>query len=881
MTTPDRWLHIVRLRLRSLFRRGRVEDELRDELQYHVDRLTDEHVARGMSPEDARRAALRAMHGIEQRKEECRDARGVGLVEDFIQDLRYAARTLRRNPGFAAAAISTLALGIGATVAVFTVVNGVLLRPLPFPEPHRLFAVTLVPRNIRFNNPAMADSDYVAFAERTRAFGHLATFQTFRGKLTSGAEPALVDATRVTSDFFGVLGVPAAVGRTFASGDDLPGRDDVVILADGMWRMMLGSDPQIVGKRITVDGIRRVVIGVMPPGFTFPRQTQVWTPMRITTNPNNSFLVPVIGRLTRDVTPAEARAEFDTIASQLSEPSKQHGEALAAGLLPLQELVVGDIRRPLEIFAGAIVFVLLIACANVANLLLARGSLRTREIAVRTALGASRARVVRQLLTESVALSIAGGIAGLLLAWWIVPALLALAPEGRIPRLDSIRMDTGVLAFALGVSLITGIAFGLAPAARSARTSTRHSLVPAGRTFGQPHDRTRAALVVAEIALALVLLAGAGLLLRSFIRLTSVDPGFRTDHVTAMRVDLDGTPYSTAEQRRMFHVRLLQRMSAIPGVASAGAINWQPLGGALIYGDFHIDGRPDSPDLTMADKPAVTPGYFASMGMRLLRGREFTERDDRGATEVAIVSRSVARLFPAEDPIGKRITLQTRPEPGDWLTIVGVVEDVKQTGLSEPLHAAIYRPYRQVTHPFFLGEMTYVVRTSSDPATVATAMRTALREVDADLPPVGILSMSEILQRSTADPRFQARLLGTFAAIALLLAALGTYSVLAYSVAQRTYEIGIRIALGARRAAVLWMILRRTAALATLGVAIGLAAALAVTRVLETALFEIKPGDPSTLAAVAILIMSTAFIASLVPALRATRVDPLAALRQD
>ena len=475
MMAPDRWLQIARLRLRSLFRRDRVEDELRDELQFHLDRVADEHIARGMAPDEARLAALRAMHGIEQRKEECRDTRGVRLFDDLLQDLRYAARTLRRSPGFAAAAISTLALGIGATVAVFTVVNGVLLRPLPFADPDRLFAITLAPRGIRSGGPSMSDRDYVAFAERTHAFDHVATFQTFPGKLTGGDEPALVAAAGVTSEFFGVLGVPPAIGRAFAAGEDMPGRDAVVILGDGMWRAVLGADPGVVGKSITLDGVRRTVIGVMPPGFAFPRRTQAWTPMRIVPAPGNTFLRPVIGRLKPGVTPAQARAEFDTIAPHLS---PEEGESLLSGILPLEELVVGDIRRPLEIFAGAIALVLLIACANVANLLLARGSVRTREIAVRTALGAGRARVVRQLLTESVALSIAGGLAGVLLAWWIVPALLALAPQGRIPRLESIRIDAGVLAFALGVSLITGIAFGLAPAVRAARNSTRGSLLP-------------------------------------------------------------------------------------------------------------------------------------------------------------------------------------------------------------------------------------------------------------------------------------------------------------------------------------------------------------------------------------------------------------------
>ena len=877
----ERWIYTVPLRLRSLFRRSRVEGELREEFAYHVDQLTERYVAQGMAPTVARVAALRAMHGLEQRKEECRDARGVRVIDDLVQDLRYAVRTLRRSPGFAAASISTLALGIGATVAVFTVVNGVLLRPLPFPRPDRLFAVIHAFRGPFNNGSSMADGDYVAFAERTRTFDHLATYSIVRAKLTGNGDPALVAAAGVTRDFFAVLGVPAVAGRTFAAGEDDPGHDAVVVLADAMWRGLLGADHEIVGKTITLDGVRRTVIGVMPPGFTFPGKTQAWTPMRVTVVSTNSLLRPVIGRLKADVTPAQARAEFETIAPHLSERPTDDHRAWSSGILPLSELVVGDIRRPLEVFAGAIVLVLLIAWANVANLLLARGSVRTREIALRTALGAGRARVVRQLLTEGIALSIVGGAGGVLLAWWLVPTLIALAPEGRIPRTESIAIDGGVLVFAVAVSVVTGIVFGLLPAVRIARNSSRESLLPAGRAFGHPQDRTRAVLVVSEIALALVLLAGAGLLLRSFIRLTSVDPGFRTDNVMSMHVELDGTAYATPEQRRAFHAQMLERLSAIPGVVSAAAVNWQPLGTALIVGDFHIEGRPDPKDLTMVDKPAVSPAYFTTMGIRLLRGRDFTDRDDGRAPGVAIVSRSVARLFPAEDVLGKRVTLQTVPGPADWLTIVGVVDDVKQSGLAEPLHAAVYRPYRQVSHPFLLGYMTYVVRAASDPAGAAPAMREALRQVDRNQPTGAIVSMADVLQRSTADPRFQSRLLGTFAVVALLLAALGTYSVLAYSVAQRTYEIGIRIALGARRSAVLWMILRRTAGLAALGVAVGSAGAVAATRVLAAALFEIKPGDPATFAVVAMVIMAAALAAGLVPALRATRVDPLTAIRQD
>jgi len=876
----DRWLYIVPLRLRSLLRRSRVEDDLRDEVQFHLDRLTDEHIARGLTPDAARLAALRALHGIEQRKEECRDARRVGVVEDFVMDIRYAVRTLRHSRGFAAAAIATLALGIGATVAVFTVVNGVLLQPLPFPHPDRLFLVSHAPRSIFAPGPTMSDHDYLEFRARTKAFANVATFSSFRAKLTGAGEPAIVSAASVTSEFFDVLSVPAAAGRTFTSGDDQAGRDRLVVIGDRLWRYQLGSDPAVLGRTLTVDGIRRIVVGVMPSGFAFPGDADLWTPRHVAFDPHQAFLMPVIARLRNDVNAAQARAEFDVIAPHLSERAADAQQEWTSGFLPLKEFVVGDVRKPLQIFAGAIWFVLLIACANVANLLLARASVRRHEIAIRLAIGARRGRIVRQLLTESLLLAITGGAGGVLLAHWLVPALLALAPAGRIPRIEMIRIDTNVVAFATGVSLLTGVLFGLVPALRLTRTRTRESLLPAGRAFRPRHDWTRASLAVGEIALALVLLAGAALLLRSFLHLTAIDPGFRSDSVMTMSVELDDVAYATPAARRAFHTQVLERLSSIPGVVSAGAVNWRPLGNALIYGDFHIEGQPDPPN-DVVDKPAVSPGYFATMGVPLLRGREFTDRDDDNGTPVAIVSRSIARLFPSEDAIGRRVTLQSEPKPDDWLTVVGIVEDVRQVGLAQPPHAAIYRPYRQVSHPFFLGHMAYVVRSESNAIAVAAAMRGALREIDRNQPPGAIVSMSEVLYQSTADPRFRARLLGTFAAIALLLAAIGTYGVLAYAVVQRTPEIGIRIALGARRATVVWMVLRETLALSLVGVIVGTAAALAATRVLESFLFQIRATDPATFAGVAGIIVSVALLAGALPALRATRVDPLVALRHE
>jgi putative ABC transport system permease protein len=618
----------------------------------------------------------------------------------------------------------------------------------------------------------------------------------------------------------------------------------------------------------------------MPPGFDFPNDTQAWLPQTIRFDPHMTLLFPALGRLRPGVTLAQARGEFDAFVRHLDEPGRE-GKWMS-GILPLKELLVADIRRPLEIFAAAVVLVLLIACANVANFLLARASGRRREIAVRAALGATRTRLIRQLLTESTLVSIAGGAGGILFARWGVPALLALAPQGTIPRADMIRIDARVMAFALGVSLLTGIIFGLAPALRLTRRSFQGSLLPGSRAFSAGQERLRSTLVVAEIALALVLLAGAGLMLKSFMRLRAVDPGFRPDHVITLTVDLPDAAYPTAEKLRAFHQQMLSRLSGLPGVVAAGAVNWRPLGDALIRGDFQVEAGLPVPEDFNPDKPAVSPGYFTAMRIRLLRGRDFSAHDGATDARVAIVSRTVAKfLSGSEDAIGRRVTLQDHPAFEDWLTVVGVVDDVKQDGPGQSAHAAIYQPYFQVGRSFFLSHMTFVIRTESDPLRLAPAIRGVLRDVDRNQPAQSIATMGDVMRAATAEPGFHAWLLSLFAALALTLALGGIYGVLAYSVAQRTQEIGVRMALGAGRATVVWMVLRRTLALTALGVALGTAGALAATRVLTTFLFEIKPDDPTTFVAVAVVIAATALIASAVPARRATRVDPLLALRHE
>ncbi len=590
----------------------------------------------------------------------------------------------------------------------------------------------------------------------------------------------------------------------------------------------------------------------------------------------------MLGRLNPGVSQSQAQAELETFVQRLTLRPGEDRNDFIARIVPLKELLVRDVRESLLIFAGAVGFILLIACANVANLLLARAAGRQQEMAVRTALGAGRWRLMRQLLTESTLVSLAGGAAGLLLSLWGVAALLSLAPEGQIPRIELVRIDGWVLAFTFGVSVITGIVFGLAPAFQATKRELREALSLGGRTLTGRHEGLRNALVVAEIALALVLLTGAGLMLKSFLRLRTVNPGFRPENVLTMTVELPDAVYQTAPRMQAFHQRMLARLSNLPGVLVAGAVNLSPLGGYLTRGDFQLEGGRPMPHGYMVDKPCVSPGYFRTMGIRLLRGRDFTVRDNASAPGVVIVSQSVARrLWPGEDAIGKRVTEENHPKPEDWLTIVGVVDDIRQTGLAKDPDPALYYPYLQVSRLFWLGRMSFAVRTASDPLRLATAMRAALREVDRDLPVQRLATMQDLILADAAEPRFQTRLLGAFSLLALILAAVGIYGVLAYSVTQRTHEIGIRMALGAETGDVLHMVLRRTLMLAGAGIALGAAGALAVTRVLAKFLFDVKPTDPVTFVAVAVLLACVALAAGLVPARRATRVDPMVALRYE
>jgi len=791
-------------------------------------------------------------------------------MQTLIRDVRYSLRTLRRDPGFTVVAILALALGIGANTAVFTVLNGVLLQPLPFAEADRLVLVSYAPARGAFGGlTGLAERHYLDFHDRMQTLEGMATYSTRTATVSGLVDPTRVQSAVVTPKFFPILRTRARIGRVFTEEDD----EGVALLSDALWRAKFGGQLNVLGKTVTVDGIEHKIVGVLPPGFAFPDNAEVFTPLKVRIDPHRSFMRLAVGRLKPGVTRATAQAEWETLMRSQPQFEKDARAGYMTRILPLKDLLVANVRKSLWIFGGAVAFVLLIACANIANLLLMRAASRRQEIAVRRAVGASRWRLVRQVLTESGVIALAGGAVGALVATWGVPLLLSIAPANRIPRLDEIHMDRWVLMFTAAISAITGLLFGLAPALQSARAADYRIV----RTT--PSGRLRHVLVVAEMALALVLLTGAGLMVKSFAKMRVVDSGFRADNTLTMTVDLPESVYHTGAQMQTFHTDVLARLAALPGVTAAGSVNWRPVEHYGLRGDFGVQGRADRP---VADKLCVTPGYFHAMGIRMLAGRDFSYRDNSDGSRVAIVSQSVARrLWPAGDALGKQVAEADHPKANDWITVVGIVESVRQT---DPTHApedALYVPSLQIKSTFFLGHVSFIVRTEEKPDRIAAGMQAAVRAVDHEQPPPTVASLQSVLAASRAEPLFQTRLLTGFSLLALLLAAIGIYGVLAYSVTERTQEIGIRMALGARAWDVLRMVLRRTIALAGLGVALGAAGALLVTRVLTKLLFEVKPTDGATYLAGAALLALVALAAGFIPARRAARVDPMTALKYE
>ncbi len=801
-------------------------------------------------------------------------------MDTLLQDIRYAARSLRRSPGFTIVAVLTLALGIGANAAIFSVVNGVLLRPLAYANPDRL--VMVWGHNENIGNETASLPDFKDWRERNTVFEGMAAVANTRFDVTGDGEPERVDAALATADFFRVLGVAPALGRAFNANEETSGRDRVVVLSHGYWERRFGSRADAVGRTITLSGLPYTVVGVAPAGFRFGNPSEMWAPLRTdTTRGRRADFLTVVARLKPGTTLDQAQAQMTTIGRALEAQYPASNAGWRPELVSLKEQLVGDVRPALLVFMGAVGLVLLIACANVANLMLMRAAAREREMAIRAALGAGRKRIIRQMLTESTLVALLGGALGLLLAVWGVSSL-GVAQSTSIPRLDESGVDGRVLVFTLALCLGTGLLFGLAPALRLVSGRTQESLREGARgaSGGVGVQRLRGALVLGEVALALVLLVGAGLLIRSFDRLSSVNPGFDSHSVISAQIVLPRVRYAESNNQLAFFDQLLQTTRALPGVESVALTSDAPLAGGGSYLSFEVAGRSPAAANAVQDAEVLVtgPDYFRTLRIPLRSGRTFTARDDARASRVAVINSAMARRYwPGGDPIGARITLGDPADSSSWRTVVGVVGDVRQNALNDDPYPQLFLPLAQTPQ----RAMLLLARTTGNPTSLAGPIRRAATALDADLPVSDIRTLDERLDQSMAQPRVSMILLGVFALMALVLAAVGIYGVLSYTVTQRTRELGIRMALGAESNSVMRLVVGQAMAPAIIGVLVGLAGALGATRLMSSLLFGVSATDPVTFIAVALFLLAVAAIAAWVPALRATRVDPLIALRAE
>lgn len=896
-------------RLLFFFRRNQFDGDLKDELRSHEEMKADALAgADGMSgpPSDAARAAARRRIGNPLRlREQSREPWTFATVETFAQDVRHTLRWMRREPAFTLTALATLALGIGLNTAIFSVAYAVLWRPLPYPNPDRLVIVASAQQTgtgVRTFS-TWPPATYEGLRPRVTTLDHLAAYTSADAQLTGRGEPLQVPALEVSPNFFATLGVSPVRGRAFLTGASAPdsgaAADDAraAIVSDRLWRTSLNADPAIVGQSVTIDGVPRTVVGVLPPDFTFrlviPRlgalpDADVFLPNRWAGDAGSNASLFLLGRMKSSVTLERAEAELTAL---VNDPSIAPAGALTtagrfspnartlARTVGLQAQGTASVRPLLLILLGAVSFVLLIACVNVANLQMARLTARRGELSVRMALGAGRRRIVRQLLTEAVVLSLLGASLGVMLAWLAIDVTVPLVPPSMLPGLGGIVIDARVMAFCLGLSLVSTLCIGLVPALRV--TLAPHT---GSRTTGDRQgERLRTLLVAGQIAMTLVLLIGAGLLIHSFVRLTSVSPGFessgRDGVVQTVRVTLPQRLADEPERIHAFARGVLDRIQSLPGVTSASLINSMPFGRMFIQDTFDIEGQP-KPALN-AGTPKIEPGYFTTMGIPLLAGREFTPQDTAAALKVAIVSERIVREFFPGGPtqaLGRRVRLD---DPGDWLTVVGVVADIRQMGLDQEVKPMIYVPFQQeLAQPFLLRFVAFVVRTPT-PGSVMEGIRAEIRRAAPDLPIQSTVTMDEAVAASVAQPRFRTVLLALFAATAMLIATCGLYGLMAYTVAQRRREIGVRMALGATRRDVLRLVLTRALGIVAAGLIVGLAGAAVVTRVLRTFLFAVTPTDPMAFTIVTLLLMAVGLAAAWLPAHRATRIDPNAALRAE
>ena len=880
------WFNILRARLRALFRRESVLRDIEEELRVHVEMETETNIEKGMPPDEARAAALKSFGNLVRNTELSYDIRGGGWLETVWQDLRYGARMLLKNPGFTLIAVITLSLGIGANTAIFSVVNAVLLRPLPYSDPSRL--VLLGNRWNGFEFAAVSLTEYLDYRARSTSFEELASYQQSSANLSTGAgEPERVQSASVTATLFSVLGVDAVWGRAFSPREEQSGANRDALLSYGLWQRRFGGDVKIIGQSIQLNGESHIVVGVMPSGCYFPdKETELWTLMGIDlknlgTRGNHNR--QVIARLKSATSLAHAQAEMDVIASQFARDYPKNypdGSGWGLSIVALHEQQVGKARAVMMVLLATTGLVLLIACANVASLMLVRAEGRKKEMALRVALGAGRWRLVRQMLIESLQLALMGSVVGLLLANWSKNALKWLDPGG-IPRLEETSLDASVFGFVLGLAFLTSLIFGLVPALWAARTDVNKQLKEGGSLSQSSGDfRLRSLLVVTEVALATLLLIGAGLMVRSFARLLEVDTGLKAENVLTARLSLSPGKYREDHQVVGFYQQLIERLKVQPGILAAGAGSLLPFSGLDNDYDFGVEGyNSPSPELNPNEQAReVMPGYFRALGIPLLQGRLLEESDGPDSPKVVLASESLARKYWGEqNPLGRRIKLWGLEAEGPWWTVVGIVGDVRHFGLEAETKPILYFPYTQRPK----RTMSIVIRTQADPAAMANVISRQTLALDPGQPVYAVKALEQYVSDSAAVPRFRTLLLGLFAGLAVLLAAVGIYGIVSYSVSQRTHEIGIRLALGAQAADMLRLIIRQGMGLVLAGVGIGLAGALALTRLMKTLLFGVSATDPLTFTVIALLLVFVALLACWIPARRATKVDPLVALKYE
>jgi putative ABC transport system permease protein len=892
-------------RLRSwwqaLAHRSRVETEMDTELKFHIEQRAEELMRQGAARGEAERRAKAEFGGVERAKEEGREARGIAWVDMLQQDLRYAMRTLRKSPGFVAVAVGTLALAIGANTAIFSVVYAVLLRPLPYPNPGQLVVVFESKPQDGVKETGASYLDFQEWQKDNHVFEEISGNAAHWLTLTGLGEPSEVGTVVMTPEALDVVGVKPVLGRTFYASDGLDGAAPVAVVSEVLWRGQLGGDPKIIGKTIVLDKKPFMVIGVMPAAFHYPlldenAKRDVWIPLA--QDPlfsgwrqrRGGHWLLVLGRLKPGISVTQAQAEMNTLAASMGKENPVEDAGWGVRLVPLREETVGDVRTALLVLLGAVALVLLIACANVANLLLTRATGRTREMAVRIAIGAGRGRIVRQLLTESAVLGILGGGLGIALAYWGVKVFIALLPAASLPRSGEIRVDGWVLAFAVALSVAVSFLFGLAPALFAADSDVQTNLKEASRTgasggSGQgarklSRNTARNVLAAAEIALAMVVLVASGLLVRSFVRLTEVQPGFKARNVLMSEIDLPQFEYSTPQQWIAFSDTLLGKLQAEPGMRDTAVGIPLPLAQGFVNLGFDIEGAPPPRPGTLqdADFVAISPGYFGVMGIPLMSGRGFTDQDNFQAPKVAIISETLARMyFPNQNPIGKRMSFGFPPNGKAPREIVGVVGDVRDRALNQAPPAMMYAPFNQA--PFWGVQI--VVKTNLSASSVAATVHKDVAQMDKDLPVAEIVPMQQLVENSMADTKFRTCLFGLFAVIALILSGAGIFGVISYLVSNRTHEIGIRIALGANRTSVVELILGQSAKLVAVGLLVGIPVSFVLARLMGDLLYVVGPADPATFVGVTVVLAFVALVASYVPMRRAMKVDPMVALRYE